>query len=384
MKFQWAEEEEYWLALAHAPGIGPVNFIRLLKRFGTPRKVFEAGKAEWQFFGLKGELLNFLQNPDWYVVEKDLQWLDSSGCQLLTLHHPDYPERLRNIHDPPPILFVLGERTLLSSLQLGMVGTRSPSHQGEEVAREFAHYLSCAGFTITSGLALGIDAASHRGALTGSGKTIAVTGTGLDRVYPAQHRELAHQIAERGALVSEFFPGTLAKPTHFPRRNRIISGLSLGILVVEAPLHSGALYTAHQALEQGREVFAIPGHIHNPLVKGCHKLIKDGAKLVENAADIIEELLTHLPTLTVQPMSGESTYSQRTSSSPSQLPELMDDELEPEYVQLLSLLGTKPTSIDNLVELSGLTAEVISSMLLILELRGLVAAQTGGLYIRQR
>jgi len=362
-------DKEYWLALARAPGIGPVSFLRLLERFGNPREVFAAGRSQW--YGLKSELISYLQSPDWEAVEKDLQWLETSGCQLLTLTHAAYPQRLRDIHDPPPVLFVRGDCSLLSSLQLAMVGTRRPSRHGEETAREFAQYLSKAGFTITSGLALGIDAACHRGALAGSGKTIAVAGTGLDRVYPAQHRELAHQIAQQGALVSEFFPGTLAKPTNFPRRNRVISGLSLGTLVVEAPLHSGSLYTAHQALEQGREIFAIPGHIHNPLIKGCHQLIKEGAKLVENAADIVEELLAHLPSLTVQPVPHKS--------APANL--LPDDELEPEYVQLLDFLAT-PTSIDNLVELSGLTAEAISSRLLILELRGLVAVQTGGLYVR--
>jgi DNA processing protein len=222
-------------------------------------------------------------------------------------------------------------------------------------------------------MALGIDAASHRGALNGCGKTIAVVGTGVDRVYPAQHHELAHQIAEAGVLVSEFPPGTPPKASHFPRRNRIISGLSLGSLVVEASLHSGALYTAQQALEQGREVFAIPGSIHNPLVKGCHKLIKEGAKLVETAADIVEELWMRMPAIAPSVNAVALPPTQET---------IGEEELDTEYHRLLTYLCTGPTSIDHLVEQSGLTAETISSMLLILELRGLVAAQSGGLYTR--
>jgi len=384
---------EYWLALSRAPGVGPVNFARFLKHFGNVEAVFTAGVGEWKKVDLKAELISYLLNPDWYAVEQDLKWLAKPGNHLLTLTDNSYPPLLREIHDPPPLLFVHGDYTLLSSLQLAMVGTRNPSREGEETAREFAEYLSNQGFTITSGLAIGIDAACHWGALSGSGKTIAVAGTGLDRVYPARHRDLAHKIVETGgALVSEFLPGTVAKPTNFPRRNRIISGLSLGTLVVEAPLRSGSLYTAHQAVEQGREVFAIPGSIHNPLAKGCHRLIKDGAKLVENAADIVEELLIHLPSLTLQnPGLPLPEMRPRPESTTVQLPaeELLlpllpanSEPLEPEYVNLLNYLIPQPTSIDNLVELSGLTVEVVSSMLLISELRGLVKLQPGGLYTR--
>jgi DNA processing protein len=390
------QDEEYWLALAHAPGIGPIHFLRLLNYFGNPRVVFEAGHSEWQKLGLKTELIHYLQNPDWQAVDQDRQWLAQEGNDLLTLHHPDYPPYLQQISDPPPLLFVHGDYTLLSSKQLAIVGTRHPSREGEKNAREFAEYLSFQGLTVTSGMALGIDGASHWGALAGSGKTIAVAGTGLDRVYPAQHRDLAHKIAASGALVSEFFPGTPVKKGHFPRRSRIVSGLSLGTLVVEAPEGSGALYAARHAIEQNREVFAIPGSIHNPLARGCHQLIKEGgAKLVETVADILEELKIYVPT----PLQTEAARSISTPKpvavkpleqpTPSTKPKManssnleVNNDLTTDYVYLLNHLAAGPTSIDNLVEMSGLTPEAISSMLLMLELRGLVTTQAGGLYTR--
>ncbi len=295
-------EEEYWLALLRAPGVGPVKFARLIERFGSPRGVFEAEWSEWQAFSVKKkELLDYLQNPDWHAIEKDMQWLAQPDNYLLTLDHPDYPPLLREIDDPPPLLFVHGDYTLLSSHQLAMVGTRHPTQEGEQTAREFAEHLTSQGFTITSGMAYGIDGASHWGALAGTGKTIAVAGTGLDRVYPAEHRDLAHKIAQTGALISELPLGTQVRRRHFPIRSRVVSGLSLGTLVVEAPEESGALYTARHAIKQGRELFAIPGSIHNPLVKGCHLLIKkEGAKLVEKATDILEELRIHRPLTAAQ------------------------------------------------------------------------------------
>lgn len=389
-------EEEYWLALARAPGVGPVNFERLIKHFGSPREVFEAGRSEWQAINLKETLLNYLQNPDWQTVEKDMQWLAQPNTHLLTLHHPDYPPLLRKINNPPILLFIHGDSALLSSKQLAMVGTRKPTSEGEQTAREFAEYLSHQGFTITSGMALGIDGASHWGALAGTGKTIAVSGTGLDRIYPAQHRELAHHITETGALVSEFLPGTPVRRGHFPLRSRIVSGLSLGTLVVEAPENSGAMYAANHAIKQGREIFAIPGSINNPLVKGCHQLIKEGAKLVETAQDILEELRNYpnFPPETEIPAPSVAikTTTEKSDKSPapqkpksaSQKPKPVTEtsDLDKDYARLLDYLTDGPTSVDNLVEQTGLTAGEVSSMLLILELRGLVAAQVGGLYAR--
>jgi DNA processing protein len=282
---------EYWLALARAPRLKPIKFfLHILNHFGSPRAVFKAAPDEWQALKLSSSLINYLQNPNWYLVEKDIQWLAQQNHHLLTLHDPNYPLLLREIYDPPPILFIQGDYSLLSSQQLAIVGTRRSSSEGEQIAWKFANALSHQGFSITSGMALGIDGASHWGALAATGKTIAVIGQGLNKIYPPQHQALAYKIIQTGAIVSEFTPDTPIKREHFLRRNRIISGLSIGTLLIETPERSGALSTARSAIEQGREVFAIPGSINNPLVKGCHQLIKDGAKLVEKLEDIIQEL----------------------------------------------------------------------------------------------
>lgn len=357
----------YWLALHRAPGIGPATFKGLLVQFGSPRAVFEC-KQE-QLAGLVGKAtLVYLRNPDWGAVEKDMAWLGGPGHHLLTLDDPAYPQLLREIADPPPLLFVIGNPAALSSMQLAMVGSRNPTPAGKETARDFARCLTGMGLTITSGLAVGIDAAGHRGALEGSGLTVAVAGTGLDRVYPARHYELAHRIAERGALVSEFMLGMPPLRENFPRRNRVISGLSLGTLVVEAALLSGSLITARAAAEQGREVFAIPGSIHNPLARGCHALIRQGAKLVETAADIIEELA---PLAAVAP--------------PEAIPEVHDgnpENLGTEADKVIASLGFDPVSVDTLIERSGLSSQTVTSILLVLELQGYVSSASDGLYTR--
>jgi DNA processing protein len=264
---------------------------------------------------------------------------------------------------------VQGDLGLLQSPQLAIVGSRNPTVSGTANAREFAAFLASTGLTITSGLAIGIDGAAHKGALS-RGTSIAVTGTGLDRVYPAAHRKLAHQLAEQGALVSEYPPGTPPKAENFPRRNRIISGLSVGVLVVEATLRSGSLITARLALEQGREVFAIPGSIHNPQARGCHRLIREGAKLVESAQDIFEELESLLGTL----------YEPATESSPAAASETL--LTDPEYIHLLEAMGFDPISVDELIVRTGLTPESVSSMLLLLELEGHVSSAPGGYYSR--
>ena len=261
-------------------------------------------------------------------------------------------------------MFVRGNPELLSLPQIAIVGSRNPSSLGEETAFNFAKTLSLYGFVITSGLALGIDGASHRGALSAQGYTIAVAGTGLDRVYPARHKDLATEIVKTGLMISEFPPGTTAKANHFPRRNRIISGLCQGLLVVEAAKQSGSLITARMALEQNREVFAIPGSIHNPLARGCNALIREGAKLVETTQDILEEL---------------NQYYQQDEKIPAIT---MQSTLDLEQQTLLNRVMFSPTSIDNLVENTGLSVEVISSMLLILELQGYLEATAGGCYIR--
>lgn len=343
-----------------------MRYVRLLERYGDPQAVFRAPRRELADLGLPAPALDYLSAPDWPAVERDLAWLEVPDNHLLRLADPAYPALLKEIHDPPPLLFVRGDPAHLARPQLAVVGTRNPTPAGRETAREFAAHLAGAGLTITSGLALGVDAAAHRGALEGDGITLAVLGTGPDRVYPAKHRDLAHAIAARGALVSEFCPGTVVQAEHFPRRNRIISGLSLGVLVVEAAVQSGSLITARQALEQGREVFAIPGSIHNPVARGCHALIRQGAKLVETAADILEELGA---------LAG--AVAPDRPPAPAAAPALDED-----YRRLLDSLGHEPVSVDLLVERCGLTAEAVSSMLLILELQGHVSAAPGGLYSR--
>jgi DNA processing protein len=295
--------------------------------------------------------------------------MEKAQVRLIPVDHPDFPPLLRQIPDPPVALFTRGDASLLNAPQLAMVGSRNPSVEGRRNAEEFAAYLVRCGLVITSGMALGIDAASHRGALKGGGKTVAVWGTGLDRPYPPRNRELAEEFAAQGLLVSEFPPGTPPLPTHFPRRNRLISGLAVGTLVVEAASRSGSLITARLASEQGREVFAIPGSIHNPMARGCHRLLRDGAKLVESAGDILEELA---PLLKLELPAAEPANETASGGAPE----------DPEYRLLLNSLDFAPTSVDSLVERTGLTPDVVSSMLLMLELQGHVEASPGGRYSR--
>ncbi|MCB1776079.1 MAG: DNA-processing protein DprA [Candidatus Competibacteraceae bacterium] len=361
------------MALLRAPGIGPARFARLLDSFGSAAAVFAAGRAEWSRLDLPGAALDYLSAPDWRRVETDLAWLEQRNNHLLALTDSRYPPLLRQISYPPPLLFVHGDPDCLRNLQLAVVGTRNPTPLGRETAHRFAEHLAGAGMTITSGLALGIDTAAHEGALANSvGHTIAVMGTGLDRVYPAKNRDLAYAIAERGALISELPTGTPAAAGNFPQRNRLISGLALGVLVVEAAARSGSLITARLALEQGREVFAIPGSIHNPLAKGCHALIREGAKLVETATDILEELGSLAAVSAIAPMAEAALGATKPAM----------DLLDEEYRQLLVAMGDESCGVDLLVERCGLTAEVVSSMLLILELEGFIAAIPGGFYCR--
>ncbi len=346
--------------------MGPVTFRRLLTQYDDFERLFHDPS---QATGLSERSVAALREPDWDQVEIELSWYDDTHRHIVTLDDPRYPVLLKETADPPSMLFVHGDVALLSQWQLAVVGSRNPSAPGRDNAYEFARFMARHGIIITSGLAMGIDAAAHQGALAANGKTIAVVGTGLDRVYPAKHRELAHDIVSSGAIVSEFMLGTLPKADHFPRRNRIISGLSLGTLVVEAAVQSGSLITARMALEQGRDVFAIPGSIHNPLARGCHRLIREGAKLVETASDIVEEL---------------GAIAEVKQESPLQLSptEVASSELDADYQLLLSCLGYDPIEIDSLVIQSGLTAETVSSMLLLLELDGRVASLSGGRYIR--
>lgn len=366
-----AEEYRSWVSVLRAPGIGPRTYLRLLEAFEDPSAALAAPASRLRDLGVPEPARDYLARPDQSRIDADLAWLGAEGNHLVTWRDDAYPPLLREISNPPPLLFVRGDVQTLKLPQLAIVGSRNPSASGRETARELAKFLSRSGISIISGLAQGIDCAAHQGALEaeGPGVTIAVTGTGLDLVYPRGHRELAHRVAESGALVSEFPPGTKARPEHFPRRNRIISGLSLGTLVVEAALRSGSLITARLAAEQGREVFAIPGSIHNPLARGCHSLIRQGAKLVETASDVLEELGVLIG----------SSGARRDEAAPAPI---SDVELDADYRKLLSEMGFDPISVDHLVQRTGLTADAVSSMLLLLELEGLVSALDGGRYCR--
>jgi len=355
-----------WLALLRLPGIGPVTLQSLLTGDRCAHELLNNPPA-----GIPERLRQRLKQPDWLAADQDMQWLSQPGNHFLPITDPRYPAQLKTIADPPSALFVHGDLSILSTPQIAMVGSRNPSTGGARTAHDFALHFAATGLTITSGLAMGIDAASHQGALAAEGTSIAVTGTGLDRVYPASNRELAHQIANHGALISEFPPGTPPRPGHFPRRNRIIAGLSLGTLVVEAALKSGSLITAQQALEQSREVFAIPGSIHNPLARGCHLLIRQGAKLVETANDVLEELAPALSEI----LMSETLHI--TGGKPAASP-LLDDD----YQQLLDAMGFDPISTDSIIERTGMAPEAVSSMLLLLEMDGHVSSEPGGLFAR--
>ena len=353
------DEARYWLALSFIPGLGGETFRRLLTQFGPPDKIFSASATQLCAVAepqIAHAISTGLDNDQ---LTPALAWLAQPGNHLITLADAEYPQALLETPNPPPMLYVMGCLDLLNRPALGVVGSRHATPQGERDAEAFAHTLSNAGLTIVSGMALGIDACAHRGGLKGASSSIAIVGTGLDIVYPARNRELAHQLAEHGAIVSEFPLGTPSKAQNFPRRNRIISGISRGVLVVEAALKSGSIITARLAGEQGREVFAIPGSIHSPLSKGCHRLIKQGAKLVESAQDILEELGWDTP---VSTQKGVRPQPKKV------------------HAEFLNQLGHTPSAIDALVGRTGLTSEQVCSILLELELSGLVASLPGGLY----
>jgi DNA processing protein len=359
------DETKFWLALLRTPGIGCKTFLKILD-YCSPPELFSQSRTSLNALGLSEPTCAAIIKPDWAAVDRDLKWLEQPANHLVSISDSAYPELLKEIPDPPPLLFIRGSIDLLVHPQIAIVGSRNPSFQGKKIAEEFAGTLSISGFTITSGLALGIDAASHIGALAAKGTTIAVAGTGLDRIYPARHKELANKIVDTGAIISEFPLGTTAKANHFPRRNRIISGLCIGLLVVEAAKQSGSLITARLALEQNREVFAIPGSIHNPLARGCNALIRDGAKLVETTQDILEEF---------------NQYNQQ----PDKKNEIINQStLDLEQQKLLNLIMYNPTSIDLLVHETGNSVEVIASMLLVLELQGYISSATGGGYVRNQ
>ena len=364
-----------WLTLTAAPGIGPRTCARLTERFGSPQGVLDASPALLGELGLKPEAIAAIQRPDRAWIDSVLAWSAAPDATILPRDDPRYPPLLLEIADPPPLLFVRGDPQLLVEPQVAIVGSRNPTPTGREITRDFARQLAACGLVITSGLAAGVDGEAHQGALE-TGKTIAVLGTGPDRVYPAGHLDLARRIAGQGALVSELAPGVGPLARHFPRRNRLIAGLSLGTLVTEAAQRSGSLITARQAGEQGREVFAIPGSIRNPLARGCHALIREGAQLVEEAAEVLAALAPRLQErLTAPgPPVGDPAPTDAASTA----------GLDPDYRRLLAALGFDPVAPDELIRRTGLPAATVSSMLLVLELGGHVSSSPGGRYCRSR
>ena len=357
-------EPQAWIALELIPGLGGEGTRKLLARFSSPSAILAQSFSSLSQIVTAAAARAIVAGAPAERLEASLKWLEQESNHLLTLADEDYPPQLLEIADPPPILYLKGRRELLGKPGLAVVGSRNATPSGLQNAEGFARNLSDAGFTIISGMALGIDAAAHRGGLAGGGSSIAVVGTGLDLIYPARNKALAHELAERGLLISEFALGTPALAKNFPRRNRIISGLSRGVLVVEAALASGSLITARQAGEQGREVFAIPGSIHSPFSKGCHQLIKQGAKLVDEANDILIEL---------------HWGSAKPASAAAEI-----NQTEAESDPLLDAMGFDPVSIDNLLDRVKLPTDQLIARLTELELDGAIASMPGGKYQRLR
>ncbi len=355
-----------WLRLLQIPGVGNETARKLLSAFGLPSQVFQTDLSALQTQVPARIAHLILQAPDDALkaqIALTQEWLQQAGNYVLTLADARYPRNLLMIPDPPLMLYVKGRLDLLTASSVAVVGSRNATAQGVQNAEHFAENLSRAGLTISSGLAAGIDAAAHQGALRGAASTIAVIGTGADIVYPARNRALAHQIAEQGCIVSEYALAMPAIASNFPRRNRIISGLAQAVLVVEAAAQSGSLITARMAAEQGRDVFAIPGSIHSPLAKGCHQLIKQGAKLVETAQDILDEI--QLPKMA------------------KSVPSATSDPVEmPVEHELLSIIGYDPVHMDVLMARSELSIHELSGQLLTLELQGSIEMLAGGLIQR--
>ena len=344
-----------WISLSQTPGLGNEGLRRLLQAFGSPDAVLQASVSSLSKHVKPAVAQAVAAGVDESAFSSVAAWLEDPLNRILTIADAEFPQFLLNTTDPPLLLYVKGRLDLLNAQSLAVVGSRNASAQGLRNAEAFAKSISDAGLCIVSGMAHGIDAAAHLGGLQGASSSVAVVGTGLDKVYPAANRELAHRLAQEGTIISEFPLGTPPLAANFPRRNRIISGLSQGCLVVEASVQSGSLITARMALEQGREVFAIPGSIHSPQSKGCHALIKQGAKLVENARDVLDEL-------------GYKSTAKTEGIAPE----------HPLFVHL----GFDPLAAETLAQRSGLTIGELSAILLQLELDGHIASLPGGLYQR--
>ena len=403
------DELRYWLALYTIPRCGLTTVLTLLKTFSTPKEILLASREALLNAGASASLINYLHHPDWKSVELCLRWLEKPQRYILPWGDTRYPMLLREIPYPPLILFVTGELSVLQQRQLAIVGARYPSPTGLEIAYQFANELSERGFAITSGLARGIDGAAHQGALAANGTTIAVLGSGLDNIYPNCHQSLAQTILKKGGvLLSEFLPCSLPKAAHFPRRNRIISGLSLGVIVIEASLKSGSLITAAYALEEGREVFALPGSIRNSLSQGCHALLKEGATLIENCEDVVQGLSFLSNPISKRMVGNKALFDKSTKKLVSTVEQGHEfighnkgqdrvlnktDELNPaqrldiatldsQDIKLVECLGFETTSVDTLIARTGLRVDKLLARLLTLELQGYISVVPGG-YVRK-
>lgn len=362
----------YFLALWHIKGIGFSAFKKLVQKFPSLQDFFALQSMELKHLGCSDSMIAEIKNPNWRHVDAILQWREEPNHHLLTYLDPLYPSQLNEISGAPPLLFAKGQLELINYSQLAIVGSRNPTSTGKQTAKAFAAFLAKKGLIITSGMALGIDAMAHEGALSVPGKTIAVLGTGIDIVYPKSNQHLAAAIAEQGLLISEFSLGMKALAQHFPRRNRIISGLSLGIVVIEAAIKSGSLITARYALEQGRDVFALPSSVHNPMAKGCHWLIKQGAYLIETIEEIWQELQQH----TLNLISNQIINTKAIDfclDQPYIVPELTDEQQK-----LLNFIGFDKISVNFLLEQTNLSIEQLNVLLLELELLGQIEAVPGG------
>ncbi len=356
------DNSDYFLALNRIPGIGPRTVMRFLNTFPDLGDLFRTSSSTLRALGLSASVADAIVAFDFNSITIDKRWQDQPDQVILTWEHPAYPLLLKEIHGPPMVLYAKGATSLLNTSCLAMVGTRKPTPMGREVAWQFAAELAKAGLTIVSGLALGIDAAAHQGCLSQTGKTIAVLGSGIERIYPYQHVALAQKIAEQGLLLSEFPVNFKANAGHFPQRNRIISGLSLSTLVVEAAVKSGSLITARFALEQNRDVFAIPGSIDNPQSGGCHQLLQDGAKLITSSQDVIDELGL-----------GQFFIHQG----------LLNRNIACENDNLMQYIGSAATSVERIMSRSGLPIQDVLCQLADLELKGMIKAVAGG-YMRYK
>ena len=375
MKQSIREDDKHLVAslkLAAMSGIGQANRRRLLEQYSDPQLIFSTPVDQLKALLLipSSRIRQALDNIDEQLIDQQLKLIRQHNIQLVLSNDPAYPSRLHQVPDAPAVLFCRGKIDLLSGPQLAMVGSRNASPSGLRTAQAFATDFARAGLTITSGLASGVDTAAHRGALGNIGSTVAVVATGLDEVYPRQNLSLASEICEQGCMVSEYPPLTPARREQFPQRNRIISGLSLGVLVVEADTRSGSLITARLAGEQGREVFAIPGSIHLPTSRGCHQLIRQGAKLVETTSDVIQELKPALEAVLRE-------QREPTLSTPGK-----EKALDPDAKKVLNQVDFAPTLLEDIAVHSNLPVELVSSKLLQLELAGRVSPLPGGRYQR--